>query len=267
MREIEGGESIQVIAEPEGKNTAPALLYALKWLEEQGDEEELFLVAPTDHLFSDEKGFLQKVEVGKRLAQEGDIVLFGVTPTHPHPGYGYLVCEPKLEVSSVTRFIEKPPEQVAKRLLESNLCLWNVGIILFQKETFLSQVRDHRPDIFNAYEEGAFDKLPPLSIDHAFLEVFTRLKGILLPLSWTDVGTWDGIYEAADKDLKGNVTIGNVVDHQSRGCLVISDKREIVTIDLEDLLIIDTDDGLLITKRGSSQKVGLLQKQFSKTRT
>ncbi|NGX37241.1 MAG: Mannose-1-phosphate guanylyltransferase RfbM [Chlamydiae bacterium] len=256
-KEIEESLEKRVIAEPEKKNTAPATLFALKWMEKQGETPSTFLVSPSDHLISPESLFLEKIQEAQQLSLERHHILFGAFPTHPHPGYGYITCDPEKNISDVESFIEKPILSKAQSLLETGKCLWNTGIVLFHRETFFKDLKQHQPEMFEAYETDTFRAYPNLSLDHAFHEHFNHLKVIPLPLSWSDVGSWEGIYEAFEKDAHQNVKIGNIVDLQTKGCFILGDKRKIAAIDLEDLIIVDTKEALLIAKRGSTQKIPL----------
>ncbi len=234
--EIEPALESRVIAEDKGQNTAPAILFALDWLDKREETPDLFLVTPSDHLIAPEQLLLEKITFAETFALEGSHILFGIFPTHPHTGYGYILCNTESEISPVDCFIEKPSLTKAKALLEEGSVLWNSGIFLFHRKTFLCA---------NS----------PTSIDHALLEHAQNLKVIPLAISWSDVGSWDEVYEVFGKDAEKNVHIGNVIDINSKNCLVYGGKRLIATVDLEDLHIIDTDEALLITKKGSGQKV------------
>lgn len=248
----------RIIVEPSRKNTAPALLYALKWLEKRGEDFDTFLVAPSDHLISPEPLFLDKISFGETVAKKGHSVLFGISPTHPHTGYGYIVSEKEGDVRDVVRFVEKPPLDRAVQLLSSGKALWNAGIFLFEKTTFFEEVAFHQPLMLKGYQEDDFEAMPPLSIDHALMEASERLQVVPLPLVWSDVGSWDSVYDTFLKDENDNVKEGNVVDLDTKNSLILGNKRLIATVDVEDLLIVDTDDALLVAKKGSSQKIRTL---------
>lgn len=320
LEQISQGKEVEVLVEPERRNTAFALLFALKALEKQGEREQIFLVSPIDHIFSCEERLLQTIEEGKKHAQQGKLLLFGATPTHPHTGYGYILCEQNAKCPSVLRFIEKPSRERTEKLLHNRQCLWNTGLLLFQKRTFLSQLQEHCPEVYAAYREDHLTQIPPLSIDHLFLEAFDNLhvmplgkvletvsgfgfrrflenfwqsfrslirgyiRSLILPrnkesenllkksqkspetksvnsLLWHDIGSWEGIYQAAEKQEENNVFLGKVEAQNTEGCFISSEKRQIVAIDLKDLIIVDTEEGLLISKRGSSHKVAHFLKE------
>lgn len=266
--EIDSRLKERIAIEPSQKNTAPAILFALDWLKKRGEECNSFLVAPSDHLISPEDVFLEKVSVAKKVAEEGHIVTFGVYPSHPHTGYGYIQCRSIKDISDVEEFIEKPSLPKAQNMLASGNCLWNAGIFVFQTKRFLEEIRLHQKEMIEAYEgnlEEAFASLPSLSIDYALIEHSRSLKVIPLELSWSDVGSWDSIHEAFEKDAMGNVTMGNVTLEETHNCLIFGQKKLVATVDVEDLLIVDSEDALLVAKKGSSQKIrGLVQKLMEK---
>ncbi|MBS0628718.1 MAG: mannose-1-phosphate guanylyltransferase [Verrucomicrobia bacterium] len=224
----------QIIAENEPRNTAPAILFALEWLKERGELGERFLVTPSDHLVAPESYFLEKVALGEAVDSH---VLFGIFPTQAHTGYGYIVCDPSKELTPVERFVEKPPAELAQSLLEKGNCLWNMGVFIFQTNLILDQ------------------PLEQTSIDYALLESAQNLKVIPLHLNWSDLGSWDSVYEVFRKDNNQNVVRGDVTTINSKNCLIQGNKKAIAAIDLEDLIVIDGEEGLLIAKRGSSEKV------------
>lgn len=245
----------RVILEKEAKNTAPALLFALKWLEERGELDDYFVVTPSDHLIAPESLFLDKIKLAEKAAVDHFHVLFGIFPTHPHTGYGYVLCDPSHDISPVQSFVEKPPLELAQNLLDSGNCLWNMGVFLFQTKTFFNDLQNHQPEMALAFEAGDFQSLGSLSIDHALLEHSQKLKIIPLHLSWSDVGSWDSVYDLFRKDDDQNVKMGEVIAINSKNCLIIGETKPIAAIDLEDLIIVDGEEGILIAKRGSSEQV------------
>lgn len=250
----------RIIAEKEGKNTAAAILFALKWLEHEGEAFTSFLISPTDHLISPESVLLEKIEMAKKLEKRQHF-LFGVFPTSPHVGYGYIECDFEHPLSKVTRFIEKPPLSLAEKFLQSGNFLWHTGICLFQKDLFFEELKQHQIEMANCYVEGNFDTCPFLSIDHAFLEHSQFLSVLSLPLSWSDIGSWDGLYDSLEKDRNENVKIGEVSDFNTQNCLIFSQKKLTVTFDVKDLIIVDTEHALLIAKRGSSQQISFRKEE------
>lgn len=258
----------RIIIEPEARNTAPAILFALKWLEEKGELDDCFLVAPSDHLISPEEEFLEKVKLGEKIALQGHHITFGVYPTHPHTGYGYIQYSGDKEVSSVDCFIEKPSLTKAQSLLAGGHCLWNAGIFIFHTSHFLSELQEYQPAMATAFAhnlEKSYAHLPSLSIDYAFIEYSENLKVIPLQLSWSDVGSWDNVFDALATENEVNVKTGNVLDVDTSNCLIFGEKRLVATLDVEDLIIVDTEDAVLVAKRGSSQKIRLLVDKLKET--
>jgi len=257
-KEIAPNLTDQILIEPEKRNTAPAILFALKWLEKTGNLDETFLVTPSDHLISPEELFLKKVMLAEKEAKKGHPILFGVYPSNPHTGYGYIQYEPGDEIFPVTRFIEKPPLEKAIKLLARGNCFWNAGIFIFQTKNFLNEMEKHQNEIYHIYLndlEASFSTLPSLSIDYALVEHLENAKVIPLNLTWSDVGSWDSIYEHFEKDEQKNVKQGNVIAVETKNCLLFGTKRLLATIAVENLLIVDTEDALLIAKKGASQKI------------
>ncbi|NGX26952.1 MAG: hypothetical protein K940chlam6_00879, partial [Chlamydiae bacterium] len=160
----------------------------------------------------------------------------------PNTGFGYIQCDLEKEISSVEQFVEKPSLAKAKSFLENGDWLWNSGMLFFQKKPFLQEV-----------EKILVGECPPISIDHAFLEQFKNLKVIPLALSWSDVGTWDRVYDTYEKDEQNNVCMGNSEAIRTKNSLIMASGRPLKVIDVENLMIIDAEEGLLITKRNTSQ--------------
>lgn len=245
----------RVVVEPFQRNTAPAVLFALNWLEKRGELSSTFLVAPSDHLISPETLFLKKVLFAKEIAETGYHVTFGISPTHPHTGYGYILCNAEQEVADVERFIEKPSLEKAKRLLTMGNCLWNSGIFVFQTESFQREMKHFQSKMVTDIGEMRYESVNPLSIDYALLEQSKNLKVVPLSLSWSDVGSWDGVSDIFEKDDKQNVHEGEVVSLDTENCLVLGGKRLIATVGIQDLIVVDSEDALLVAKKGSSEKI------------
>lgn len=231
---------IQILPEIEGRDTAPALLHALEHF-----DDDSFFVAPSDHIIAPEQKLLDAIELAK--SQEASAVLFGIYPSSPNTQYGYI----EHEESIVTNFIEKPDVEEATTLLERGNVLWNSGMLFFQRERFLSEV-----------ERVLNSPCPALSIDRAFLEHFAGLKVIPLALSWSDVGTWDGLYEALPKDELGNASFGNVEMIETKNSLILGSDHPLKVVGVENLAIVATSEGLLVADKtkinNSPSKVKLL---------
>jgi mannose-1-phosphate guanylyltransferase/mannose-6-phosphate isomerase len=172
---------------------------------------------------------------------------------------------------AVERFVEKPSVDLAKEYVLSGEYLWNSGIFMFELKSFFDQLSVHAPQLYSlmsgTFEEAlsTFSACPDISIDYALMEKSSNVKVIPLHISWSDVGSWDSVYDTLDKDENSNVKIGNVVDVDTKNCLIFGGKRLISTLGLEDLIVVETDDALLISKKGHSQKVKMLVDRLVKT--
>lgn len=264
----------QILLEPEKRSTAPAICLALKYFEQMGSiaEDECFLICPSDHLMDAESSFLSLVKEGETVAKSGYHVLFGVKPTYPETGYGYIHASSTVKGPGylVDCFKEKPDASTAEIYLASGEYFWNSGIFLFHLPTFKKDLEEVSPSFSSLFSRSFqdlhahFSELPSTSIDYALIE--KSEKNVMIPLmsKWSDVGSWDSVYELFDKDANQNVKIGNVVDLDSQGCLIMGNKRLISTVGLEDLIVIETDDAVFIGKKGQSQRVKTLVEELKK---
>ena len=259
----------QILVEPEKKNTAPAIALAIKYLQDVlgADKEECVLVSSSDHIISPENVFLSAVAQGEKIARRGHHVIFGIRPHHPETGYGYIKSS---EEGSVEQFVEKPDYATAQSFLLSGQYLWNSGIFLFQIAAFEKEIATFCPEIAALSSAGfkemvtQFSEMPDISIDCALMEHSKNTKVIPLNVSWSDVGSWDSVYEMLDKDQNQNVKIGNVLDIDTKNCLIMGSKRLISTVGVEDLLVIETEDALYIGRKGESQRVKNLVEELKK---
>ncbi len=268
LKEIKADVGLRVLIEPEKKNTAPAIALAVSYLLEEGcDENECILVASSDHLILPETRFVEAIQEAIRMAQKGKSVVFGIRPNKPETGYGYIKAN---ENGDVECFVEKPNAVLAQQYVLSGNYLWNSGIFLFQAGTFINELKEHCPSIAEKMDRGfketiaQFSDMPDISIDYAVMEKSKKAVMIPLDISWSDVGSWDSVYDVMEKDANHNVKIGNVCDMDTKNCLILGSKRLISTIGLEDLIIIETEDVLLIGKKGESQKVKELVEELKR---
>ncbi len=241
----------QIIVEPFKKNTAPAVALGVKYLQEMGQllPGETFLVAPSDALISPESLFLDSLPQAQKLAEGGAPVIFGIRPNRPETGYGYI----KACVSGcVERFVEKPDYIQAQQFLLSGHYLWNAGIFLCEIDNFFDLLRIHCSDIkTDDFSEMllSYGSFPDISIDYALLEKCAHLKVLPLDVSWSDVGSWSSIYDVLEKDHNENATLGNVRTSDTKKCLIIGDKRLISAVGLEEMIIVETEEALFLSKR------------------
>ena len=259
-----------IILEAEGKNTAPAItLGALKALENY-KEDSILLILSADHIINDVKKFKKVLKKGFTYAANGDLVTFGIIPTHADTGYGYieselLINKKNIEGSRIKPFIEKPQNELAKKLLKSNKYLWNSGMFIFKTSLILKELKNYSPEIltqctkamnnsvqdldFIRIEKNEFSKVPNLPIDIAIMEK-TKL-GLVIPLDvgWSDIGNWKSLWGNEKKDLLGNVIRGKVFNKESSNCFIKSDHRLLVTLGLKDLIVIETPDAVLVANK------------------
>jgi mannose-1-phosphate guanylyltransferase / mannose-6-phosphate isomerase len=271
---IDPYSEIQILVEPEKKNTAPAICLAVKYLQEVlgAEKKECVLISSSDHIIFPESVFLKTVAQGEEIAKSGAHVIFGIRPNKPETGYGYIKTKQGIEKGpcEVEQFVEKPNAATAQSYLLSGEYLWNSGIFLFQIESFLNEMLEHCPEIAKLTQGtfpemvSAFSEMPDISIDCALMEKSKNTTVIPLEASWSDVGSWDSVYELLEKDSHQNVKVGNVLDIDTKNCLIMGNKRLISTIGVEDLLVIETEDALFIGKKGDSQRVRHLVEELKK---
>jgi mannose-1-phosphate guanylyltransferase len=251
------------LLEPIGRNTAPAIALACMAL----DKEEMVLVTPSDHLIKDESEYAKVLEKARKLALEDNLVTFGIKPTFAETGFGYIESENTYDVKA---FHEKPDFDTATSYLEAGNYYWNSGMFMFKAGVFLEELQKYSPAIYKASLE-AFNSaskdgririkhddmvnIPEDSIDYAVMEKSKKVKVIPSDINWSDVGSFDSLYDELPKDANGNTQNPNHISIDSKNNLIYGNERKIATIDIEDCIIIDTGDALLISKKGSSQKV------------
>lgn len=264
-----------IILEPDGRNTAPAICAAAAYANRIHGQDICLLVLPADHHISDEEAFRKAVRKAVPLAQRGFMVAFGVTPDSPATGYGYIGGgEPIAYVSGarrIRRFVEKPDPDMARGFLESGHYLWNAGILLFRSETIRTEVETFCPDILAAAShavdrariDGRFVHLDrdifraarSDSIDYAVME-HTR-NGAVMPVTmgWSDIGSWEAVWERRQKDAQGNAVLGDALTFDTRNTLVEAGDRLVATLGVDDLVVVDTADACLVAHRSRAEDV------------
>jgi mannose-1-phosphate guanylyltransferase len=261
LEEIEK-ENNRYLLEPIGKNTAPAIALACFSL----DYDDIVLVTPSDHLIKNREEYNNCLNQAKVLAEEDFLVTFGIKPTTPEIGYGYI----EANAQDVRAFHEKPDLKTAEKYVKNGNYYWNSGMFCFKVGLFLEELKEFSPEIYN-YSKIAYEKanqssvirieledmksIPEDSIDYAVMEKSQKVKVIPSNIDWSDVGCFDVLYDELPKDENLNTLNSNYIGIDSSSNLVIGNERKIATVDIENLMIIDTPDALLISKRGSSQKV------------
>jgi len=268
FQEVTGQAPLHVICEPVGRNTAPAIGLALAYAQDklQVPPGESFLVMTSDHVIQPVSAFAGYVKQGEEAARRGYLVTFGVNPTGPETGYGYVQAGENLSdgVLKAVRFVEKPDAATAQRYVASGDYYWNSGMFCFTARDMMAALAEHQPDMAHQLESGydgairSFADMPSISIDYAVMEKTSRIAVVPMDLTWNDVGSWDAVYAITNKDTDGNALSGDVVALDTTGSLVVSHKRLVATIGVKDLSIIETDDAILVAQRGSSQHVKAL---------
>ena len=248
-----------VLSEPISKNTAPAIILGTKFVMEKSDSDPVILVVPSDHMIKDIKGFSETIKEGEKLALEGKIVTFGIKPTYPETGYGYIN-------SKTNKFVEKPNEELAKKYIQDGNYYWNGGIFMFKASVLMEEAAKCAPDIYEKLKNFDFtsnneipfteyDKMPNISIDYAVMEKSDKVAMVVLKSDWNDLGSWKSIYDVSKKDADGNVKIGHVLDEGSKNSFVYSSSKLVATIGLEDIILVETEDAILACKADKSQDV------------
>jgi mannose-1-phosphate guanylyltransferase/mannose-6-phosphate isomerase len=255
-----------LILEPASRNTAPAIALGVKYcMDKLGcDREELIFVSPSDHVIKPVDRFREYLVRAEEIAKQGHIVTFGIKPSGPETGYGYIKASRKQEAGdffTVEAFTEKPDAETARRYLEEGVYFWNSGMFMFSIGTILDELGKFEPRIGSMLDmtlEGmisAFKDMPDISIDYAVMEKSRKVVTLPMDLFWNDIGSWDSLFEVLEKDENSNAKSGDVVTVDTRDTMIMADKRLISTIGLEDCLIVETDDAVLVAKRGEAQKV------------
>ncbi|MEM1132698.1 MAG: mannose-1-phosphate guanylyltransferase/mannose-6-phosphate isomerase [Pseudomonadota bacterium] len=264
------GDNARIILEPAARNTAPAIALAALELA----DDSLMLVMPSDHVMRAPETFCAVVAEAEQAARSGALVTFGITPTHPETGYGYIHQGAALEGSTghkVKAFVEKPKRDVAEQMLAQGGYLWNAGIFLMRADRYLEELQRHAPEMAKAcntaYQAGnrdgnaitpdadSFAGSPSDSIDYAIMEKADNVAVFALDCGWSDLGSWDAVHDLAGKDGSGNSATGPVTMLDTENSLIQSDGLKIAVSGVSDLVIIAEGDQLLIVPRGETQRV------------
>jgi mannose-1-phosphate guanylyltransferase len=261
-----------VLAEPVGRNTAPCVGWAASLIARE-DPSAVLAVLPADHHIGAEQVFTDTLARAIAAAAGGDLVTIGIRPSRPETGYGYIeIGDPIGDgVHRARRFVEKPDSERAKQFVAGGRHLWNSGMFFFRADAVLREIRTHLPELaaglarFDAAaargEEQAevrasFGSLPSISIDHGIMEKAASVSVLPGDFGWSDVGSWTTVWELAARDTEGNAFFGDVVPVESRNCYVRAPEGKVVAvIGLDDVVVVDTDDALLVLPRERSQEV------------
>jgi mannose-1-phosphate guanylyltransferase/mannose-6-phosphate isomerase len=281
----------QSLFEPVGRNTAPAIALATARLSADG-EDPVMVVLPADHIIKDEARFREHLETAIRAAQGGKLVTFGIRPTRPDTGFGYIKIKGLSAegrglsggaaaqhsalstqdcIYDVERFTEKPDHDTAVGFIDSGDYYWNSGMFVWRASVILAEIQRYLPAVYKVVEEilaeyragldfqqaveKHFATMPSISIDYGVLERSDRVSLIPCDIGWNDVGSWQAVHEIADKDEDGNALQGNVIAVDCRNSLIRAEKRLVAAIGVEDLCVVETADAVLISKSDQTQRV------------
>lgn len=281
----------QVISEPVGRNTAPAIALAATYLQQQNsDEDPVMLILPADHVIENVSGFHDALTHAVDAASKDYLVSFGILPTHADTGFGYIKAKTGGSNSLpphtfiVDAFTEKPNRKTAEDYLQTGSYFWNSGMFVWKTSVLLEAIKNYLPEIdtvlktvVKTHQQGesfqdainkVFEKMPNISIDYGLLEKIATDKNKLLVLpcdiQWNDVGSWDAVHEISTQDDKGNVTQGNALTVDCKNSLIQSNHRLVAAVGIEDLCLIETADAVLLAKRGDTQRVKEVVEELKK---
>jgi mannose-1-phosphate guanylyltransferase/mannose-6-phosphate isomerase len=261
----------QIMLEPKGRNTAPAVALAAFQIA-RDDENALMLVMPADHVIRDVAAFQAAVGRGVEAAEQGKLVTFGIVPSRPETGYGYVKAKPDGDAAvAVEAFVEKPDLATAERYVAGGEHFWNSGMFLFSAKAYLHELSQLSPKIYEKVaksaenlendlnfirpDAAAFAASPSDSIDYAVMEKTDAAMMVPLDAGWSDVGSWAALHEVCDSDADGNATAGDVITHGCKDTLVQAESRLVMAIGLEDVVVVETKDSTLVAHKAHSQDV------------
>jgi mannose-1-phosphate guanylyltransferase len=277
-----GSAASDIILEPMGKNTAPAITLAALAAIDKG-EDPLLLVLAADHVIKDIPAFQQSVLAAKAFATQGKLVTFGIVPTQPETGYGYIKQSAKqvqneFEGFDVASFVEKPNLATAQTYLDSGEYLWNSGMFMFKASRYLEELAKFSPEMLSvckaAFESKSqdldftrisadiFDKCPEDSIDYAVMERTADAVVVPMNAGWSDVGSFSSLWEVSEKDEQGNVNHGDVISHNTTNSYINAGHKLVTTVGVDNLVIVETKDALLVASKDQVQDVKTIVNQL-----
>lgn len=275
-------EQASIILEPFAKNTAPAITLAALQAQELYPEQNVsLLVLSADHYIADISAFQHSILLAEQQAQLEKMVVFGVKPTEPHTGYGYIQLGEQIKEKStykLDKFVEKPDLQTAEHYISSQNYLWNSGMFMFQTQLFLQELKLHQADIYqcciNAWQHKTtdldfirigsqkFQQCPENSIDYAIMENTAQGVVVCLDVGWNDLGSWSSLWQSNQKDENQNVIFGDVLAEQSQRNYIYSSSRLVTVLGVEDLIVVETKDAVLIAHQDKSQEIKKVVEQL-----
>ena len=263
---------LHTILEPCGRNTAPAIALAAALLQRDG-QDPVMLVLPADHIIKDISAFHEGLHIAVEQAEQGSLVTFGIVPEHPDTGFGYIQAGERLEhgIYGVKRFTEKPDLATAKSFLQAGNYYWNSGMFVWKASTILAEIKRYSLDVDRviqdmkaAWEGGEpwqevvrhqFQDMPSISIDYAVLEPSENIVVVPVSMGWSDVGSWDAVFDISEKDNDNNAMSGHVIAIDCKNTLLRSESRLLAAVGLQDVMAVETADAILLCHKGESQRV------------
>ena len=266
IREIGVSPENKIIAEPCGRNTAPAILLAMRLILKK-EHDAVLCVFPADHVIRDEHVFHERLASAVKLSEMGYIVTFGITPHYPETGYGYIEGAEEISFGafSVKRFVEKPDVETAKQYIDAGNFFWNSGMFTFKASVMEKELSILHPDLFHQMKQISFEgdlvskedyrQLPNISVDYAVMEKTD--KAVVLPsdFGWSDIGSWKSLYDFIPKDAGGNVIDGDVILEDTRNCFIMGYERLIATNSIQNMVIVETPDSVFVSDMDTSRDV------------
>jgi len=272
-----------IILERYGRNTAPAAAIAAMALS-AGDKDAMVLLLPSDHLIANQDAFQAAINTAIPAAENGYMVTFGITPTGPETGYGYILNADELDPAPgcfvIQRFIEKPDLGKARKMIDAGGHSWNSGIFLFKASLYLEELKRLQPDVLAACEksfaettrdldfmrldEDEFEKCPKISIDYAVMEHTKKAAVVPVDMGWSDIGSWSELWAVSDKDSDGNVISGDIIAEDTKDSYLHTYNKMVATIGLRDMIVINTGDTVLVAPKDRAQDIGAIVHRLEK---
>lgn len=283
---VKGIENSGIILEPFGRNTAPAIaLAAIEAM--KGGDDPLLLVLAADHVIKNTKAFCQTISNAQSSAMLDKLVTFGIVPTAPETGYGYIKRGQESDGAgegnafNVEQFVEKPNLATAQQYVDSKEYYWNSGMFMFKASIYLQELKKHQPEIYTACENAmsqtqsdidfvridqtAFEQCPDDSIDYAVMEKTAQAVVVPMDCNWSDVGSWSALWDIQEKDSDGNVAIGDTITIDTKNSYINADNKLVATIGLEDVVVVETKDAVLVADKSKVQQVKQVVEQLKQS--
>ncbi|MDH4206589.1 MAG: mannose-1-phosphate guanylyltransferase/mannose-6-phosphate isomerase, partial [Desulfobacteraceae bacterium] len=267
----------KILAEPCGRNTAPAILLAMLQVIKK-ESDAVFCVFPADHVIRDERVFHERLESAVKLAEMGYIVTFGITPHYPETGYGYIEGGGKIAFGalSVKRFVEKPDLKTAEQYIEAGNYFWNSGMFTFKASVMIQELGVHHSELLHKMKqlplEGTpvslkdYQQLPNISIDYAVMEKTDKAAVLPSDFGWSDIGSWKSLYDFIPKDTNGNVIQGDVISENTQNSLIMGHGRLIATNKIKNMVVVETPDAVFVSDMENSRDVKSIVEKLKEKR-